>query len=74
MGKLNKMALGLLNELESIGDELGSSIDRIEGEGKPDAIHAYGRLMDLTANVTLLVGQFNLKNLFKFLRRGGRVG
>jgi hypothetical protein len=41
----------------------------IEGEGKADVVHAHGRLVDLTANVTLLVGQFNVGNLVKFLKR-----
>ena len=69
MGKLNKIALGLITELASIRDELGAAINRIEGEGRGEVIHAYSRLADLTGNATLLVGQFNLKNLFKFLKR-----
>lgn len=68
MAKLNKIALGLITELESIRDELGSALDNIEGKGKADVIHAHGRLADLAANVTLLVGQFSLKNLAKFIR------
>jgi len=67
MAKLNKIVLGLITELESIRDELGSALD-IEGKGKADVIHAHGRLADLAANVTLLVGQFSLKNLAKFIR------
>ena len=74
MGKLNKVALGLIAELVSIRDELGSAISKIEGEGRSDVVHAYGRLADLTANVTLLSGQVNLKNLFRFLKRSVRVG
>ena len=74
MGKLNRMALGLIIELSSIRDELGAAINRIEGEGRAEIIHAHSRLADLTANVTLLVGQFNLKNLLKFLKRSGKIG
>ncbi len=74
MAKLNKMALALVTELVSIRDELGSAINNIEGEGRADVIHAYERLADLTANVTLLVGQFNVKNLLKFLKRRAKVG
>ncbi len=74
MAKLNKLALGLIAELASIRDELGAAITNIEGEGRADVIHAYDRLSDLTGNVTLLVGQFNLKNLLRFLKRSGRVG
>jgi hypothetical protein len=69
MAKLNKMAMGLIAELESIRDELGEAMDKIEGEGKADVVHAHGRLADLTANVTLLVGQFNVRNLARFLKR-----
>jgi hypothetical protein len=69
MGKINKMAMGLVTELTSIRDELGAAIHNIEGEGRADVIHAHGRLADLTANVTLLVGQFSLQNLFRFLKR-----
>jgi hypothetical protein len=68
MAKLNKIVLGLITELESIRDELGSALDNIEGKGKADVIHVHERLADLAANVTLLVGQFNLKNLAKFIR------
>ena len=68
MAKLNKIALGLITELESIRDELGSALANIEGKGKADVIHAHDRLADLAANVTLLVGQFSLKNLAKFVR------
>ena len=68
MAKLSKIALGLITELESIRDELGSALDKVEGEGKADVIHAHGRLADLAANVTLVVGQFNLRNLAKFIR------
>jgi hypothetical protein len=68
MAKLNKIALGLIKELASIRDELGSALDNIEGKGKADVIHAHGRLADLAANVTLLVGQFNLRNLAKFIK------
>jgi hypothetical protein len=42
---------------------------KIEGEGKDDVVHAHGRLADLTANVTLLVGQFNVRNLVRFFKR-----
>jgi hypothetical protein len=69
MAKMNKMALGLITELGSIRDELGRAINKIEGEGKADVVHAHGRLADLSANVTLLVGQFNVRNLVKFLKR-----
>ena len=68
MAKLNKMALGLITELVSIRDELGLALEKIEGEGKAEVVHAHGRLADLTANVTLLVGQFSLKNLAKFIK------
>ena len=68
MAKLNKIALGLITELISIRDELGSALDKIEGKGKADVIHAHKRLADLAANVTLVVGQFNLKNLAKFIK------
>ena len=77
MAKLNKMALGLIAELASFPQFAGTpftTIANIEGEGRADVIHAYGRLSDLTGNVTLLVGQFNLKNLLRFLKRSGRVG
>ena len=69
MAKLNKMALGLITELGSIRDELGAALHKIEGEGKADVVHAHGRLADLTANVTLLVGQFNVRNLVRFFKR-----
>jgi hypothetical protein len=69
MARMNKMALGLITELGSIRDELGAAITKLEGEGKADVVRAHGRLADLTANVTLLVGQFNLRNLVKFLKR-----
>ncbi|MGD8254493.1 MAG: hypothetical protein PVI73_11865 [Syntrophobacterales bacterium] len=69
MAKLNKMALGLITELGSIRDELGAAMHKIEGEGKDDVVHAHGRLADLTANVTLLVGQFNVRNLVRFFKR-----
>jgi hypothetical protein len=69
MAKLNKIALGLITELESIRDELGSALDTIEGKGKADVIRAHGRLTDLAANVTLVVGQFNIKNLAKFIKK-----
>jgi hypothetical protein len=68
MAKLSKIALGLITELVSIRDELGSALDNIEGKGKADVIHAHERLADLAANVTLLVGQFNLKNLTRFIK------
>ena len=68
MAKLNKIALGLITELESIRDELGSALDKVEGKGKAEVIHAHGRLADLAANVTLVLGQFNLRNLAKFIR------
>jgi hypothetical protein len=68
MAKLSKIALGLITELESIRDELGSALDKIEGKGKAEVIHAHDRLTDLAANVTLLLGQFNLKNLARFIK------
>jgi hypothetical protein len=68
MAKLNKIALGLITELVSIRDQLASALDNIEGKGKSEVIHAHERLADLAANVTLLAGQFNLKNLAKFIR------
>ena len=68
MAKLSKIALGLITELESIRDELGSALDKVEGKGKAEVIHAHGRLADLAANVTLVLGQFNLRNLAKFIR------
>jgi hypothetical protein len=68
MAKLSKIALGLITELESIRDELGSALDNIEGKGKAEVIHAHDRLADLAANVTLLLGQFNLKNLARFIK------
>jgi hypothetical protein len=74
MAKLNKIALGLITELESIRDELGSALDNIEGEGKAEVIHAHDRLVDLAANVTLLVGQFNLKSMVKFIKRKAKRG
>jgi hypothetical protein len=74
MAKLNKIALGLITELESIRDELGSALDNIEGEGKAEVIHAHDRLADLAANVTLLVGQFNLKSMVKFIKRKAKRG
>ncbi len=73
MGKLNKTAMGLIAELASIRDELGKAIDKIEGEGRADVVHAYGRLEDLTGNVTLLVGQFNLKNLLRFFKKSAKL-
>ena len=73
MGKLNKVALGLITELASIRDELGGAINKIEGDGKADVIHAHSRLGDLTGNVTLLAGQFNFKSLLKLLKRSARV-
>ena len=72
--KMNKVALQLVTELTSIRDELGSALNRIEGSGKADVVHAHSRLVDLSSNVTLLVGQFNLKNLLKFLKRSGKLG
>jgi hypothetical protein len=69
MAKLNKIALGLITELESIRDELGSALDTIEGKGKADVIRAHDRLTDLAANVTLVVGQFNIKNIVKFIKK-----
>ena len=68
MAKLNKIALGLITELMSIRDELASALDNIEGKGKAEVIHAHDRLADLAANVTLVVAQFNLKNLAKFIK------
>ena len=73
MGKLSSVALGLIDELSSIRDELHSALDTIEGEGRADVIHVYHRLTDLTANVTLLAGQFNLRNLLKFLKHRPRA-
>ena len=72
MAKLNKMALALIAELGSIRDELGAAMHKIEGAGKADVVHAHGRLADLTANVTLLVGQFNVRNLVRFFKRKRR--
>ena len=72
MGKLNKMALGLIDELVSIRDELGSAVDKIEGEGRNDVIRAHQRLADLAGNVSLFAGQFNLKNLVRVLKLGKR--
>ena len=69
MAKLNKMALGLIAELGAIRDELGAAMHKIEGEGKADVVHAHDRLADLAANVTLLVGQVNVRNLVKFFKR-----
>ena len=74
MGKLNKVALGLITELASIRDELGAAINKIEGEGKVDVINAYGRLADLTGNVTLLAGQFNLQSLIEFIKLRSKKG
>jgi hypothetical protein len=74
MGKINKMALGLITELTSIRDELGSAINNIDGEGREDVIHAYNRLTDLAANVSIFAGQFNLQNLMRFLKRSTRGG
>jgi hypothetical protein len=74
MAKLNKIALELITELESIRDELGSALGNIEGGGKPEVIHAHERLTDLAANVTLLVGQFNLKNLVKYIKGRAKRG
>jgi hypothetical protein len=74
MAKLNKIALELITELESIRDELGSALGNIEGRGKAEVIHAHERLADLAANVTLLVGQFNLKNLVKFIKGRAKRG
>ena len=68
MAKLSKIALGLITELESIRDELGSALDKIEGKGKAEVIHAHDRLADLAANVTLLLGQVNLKTLARFFK------
>ena len=73
MGRLNKMSLALITELASIRDELGAAISKIQGEGRAEVIHAHSRLADLAGNVTLLLGQFNLKNLLKFLKRRGKV-
>ena len=74
MGKLNKMALGLIAELSSISDELEAAINKIEGEGRASVIHAQSRLADLTGNFTLLAGQVNLKSLFKVLKRSRKAG
>ena len=68
MAKLNKIALGLITELVSIRDELASALDNIEGKSKAEVVHAHDRLADLAANVTLVVAQFNLKNLAKFIK------
>jgi hypothetical protein len=73
MGKLSRTAMELLAELESIRDELGKAIDKIEGEGRADVIHAHGRLEDLSGNATLLVGQFNLKNVLRFLKKRAKL-
>ena len=74
MAKLNKIALGLITELVSIRDELASALDNIEGKGKAEVIHAHERLADLAANVTLLAGQFNLKNLARFIKLRAKKG
>ena len=73
MGKLNKIALGLINELASIRDDLGSALDKIEGEGRVDVIRAHNRLADLSGNTALFAGQFNLKNLLKVLKLGKKT-
>jgi hypothetical protein len=72
MAKLTKVVLALIGELASIRDELGSALPKIEGEGREDVLHAYDRLADLTANVTLLAGQFTMKSLFLLVKR--RIG
>ncbi|UCG21053.1 MAG: hypothetical protein JSU80_00155 [Deltaproteobacteria bacterium] len=74
MAKLSKIALGLITELVSIRDQLGSALDNIEGKGKAEVIHAHERLGDLAANVTLLAGQFNLKNLTRFIKLRAKKG
>ena len=72
MARVPKIVLGLISELASIRDELGSALPRIDGEGRKDVLHAHDRLADLTANVTLLAGQFTTKSLFSFVKR--RIG
>ncbi|HYA03950.1 MAG TPA: hypothetical protein VEI04_12640 [Syntrophobacteria bacterium] len=69
MAKLPRVVLGLISELASIRDELGSALPNIEGEGRSHVVHAYNRLLDLTANVTLLAGQLTVKSLLTFLKR-----
>ena len=69
MAKIPKIVLGLISELTSIRDELGSALPRIAGEGRRDVLHAYDRLADLTANMTLLAGQFTVKSLFSLVKR-----
>lgn len=72
MAKLPKVLLALIGELASIRDELNSALPRIDGEGRADVVHAHDRLADLTANVTLLTGQFTAKSLFSLVKR--RIG
>ena len=67
--ELDKVALGLIRELVSIRDELGSAIPRIDGEGKADVVHAYHRLADLTANATLVAGQLNVSTILALVKR-----
>jgi hypothetical protein len=74
MAKLNKITSGLVTELLSIRDELGSALENIEGKGKADVIRAHERLADLAGNVTLLVGQLNLKSLAKFIKGRTKLG
>jgi hypothetical protein len=69
MAKLPKAVSGLISELASIRDELGSALPDIEGQGRAHVVHAYDRLSDLAANVTLLAGQLTVKSLLTVLKR-----
>jgi hypothetical protein len=74
MAKLPKAALGLISELASIRDELGSALPHIDGEGRAHVLHAHNRLSDLTANVTLLAGQLTVKSILTLVKRRIRRG
>jgi hypothetical protein len=74
MAKLPRAVLGLIGELTSIRDELGSALPDIEGQGRAHVVHAHNRLSDLTANVTLVAGQLTAKSLLTFLKRRIRRG
>jgi hypothetical protein len=74
MAKLPRVVSGLISELASIRDELGSALPDIEGQGRAHVVHAYDRLSDLTANVTLLAGQLTVKSLLTVLKRRIRRG
>ncbi len=74
MAKLPRVVLGLISELASIRDELGSALSDIEGQGRAHVLHAHNRLSDLTANVTLLAGQLTVKSLLTLVKRRIRRG